>query len=118
MRIKRKKLEQGTDSGILAVVGHGAQRGYHVQIFLAGKIRIEIGFFRNVAEPFAIGRQILVDVLAVVSDLAVGGFQQADEHFYRGAFSRAIGAQVAKNLPRLESEGYILNGGNGAIKFE
>src|SRR6266851_3488803 len=112
-----EELEEGIDSGVLARFGHGAQRSDHVEIFLAGEIRIEIGFFGDVAEAFAVGGEIFVNVLPVVSDFAVGGLKQAGEHFYCGAFSGTIWTQVAEILAGLEGEGYVLDGGNGAIEF-
>src|SRR6266478_4104247 len=116
-RPEREELEEGIDSGVLARFGHGAQRSDHVEIFLAGEVRIEMCFLGDVAEAFAVGGEIFVNVLHVVSDFAVGGLKQAGEHFYRGAFSGTIWTQVAENLAGLEGEGYVLDGGNGAIEF-
>src|SRR6266478_3985241 len=117
MRPQGEELEEGIDSGVRARSGHGAQRCDHVEIFLAGEIGIEIGFLGNVAEALAVGDEVFVDILAVVSDFAVGGLEQAGEHFHRGAFSGTVRAQIAEYLARGEGEGYVLDGGNGAIVF-
>src|SRR6266478_1210612 len=77
MRPQGEELEEGIDSGVRARSGHGAQRCDHVEIFLAGEIGIEIGFLGNVAEALAVGDEVFVDILAVVSDFAVGGLEQA-----------------------------------------
>jgi len=39
----------------------------HLQIFLAGEKRVEIGLFRNVAEPLSIRYEIALDVFALES---------------------------------------------------
>src|ERR1700730_534803 len=117
MRPEREEFEKGIDSDALARVGHGAQRADHVEIFLAGEIGIEIGFFGDVAETSAIGDQVFVNVLAVVGDFAVGGLEQAGEHFYRRAFSRTVRTQVAENLTGGKREGYVLDSWDGAIEF-
>src|SRR6266851_3733152 len=81
------------------------------------RLGIEIGFLGDVAETFSIGGEVFVDVLAVVGDFAVGRLEQAREHFCGSALSGTVRTQVAENLAGLKGEGYVLDGGNGAIEF-
>ena len=77
MRPEREEFEEGIDSGVLAGIGHAAQRSDHIEIFLAGEIGIEIGFLGDIAETFSVGGEVFVDVLAILDDFAVSRLEQA-----------------------------------------
>ena len=98
-----EKLEERIDSGVLARFGYGAQRSDHVQVFLASEIRIEVGFLGDVAETFAVGGEVFVDVLAIAGDFAVGTFEQAGEHLY-GGLERAEELTRKATHPSRETE--------------
>ena len=44
--------------------------------------------------------KVFANVLAVKEDLALGGFEQPDQHLYRCAFSRTVRTQASQDLPR------------------
>ena len=46
---------------------------------------------------------------AVEEDLAVGGLDQAGEHFDGGALARAVGAQIAEDLAGADDEADIVH---------
>src|SRR5262249_10704935 len=66
---------------------------------------------------FAIGGEIIVDVFVVEMDFAAGGLQEARKHFYCGAFSGTVGAEIAEDLAGLEGKGDVKDGGYGAIEL-
>ena len=67
--------------------------------------------FRHVADALLKGGEIVVDAVAVVKDLPLGGFDQAGEHLHGGAFAGAVGAQVAEDLAWLYREAHLPHGG-------
>ena len=117
VRPEGKEVKERTDGFGFVRLGHGAQGSDHVEIFLARQVGIQIGFLGHIAEAFAIRDEIFADVLAVVDDLAVGGLEEAREHFDRGAFAGAVGAEVAQHLSGFERKGDVPNGQDGAVEF-
>ena len=117
MRKQGEKLEEGADLGFHSRWRHGAKSSNHLQIFLAGEKRIEIGLFRNVAESFSISYEIALNVSALEENLAMTRLEEAGEHFYRGTFSRAIGAQVPEHLARLQAKRDFSNCRNRPVEL-
>src|SRR5690242_19732484 len=117
MRPERKELEERTDNFGFVRLGHGAERGHHVEIFLTCEVGVEIRFLWHVAESFTVADEVLVDVLTVVEDLAVGGLEESGQHFDGGAFAGAVGAEVTQHLPGLKRKVDVPHGKDGTVEF-
>jgi hypothetical protein len=62
---------------------------------------VKVGLFGDIAEALSVGYKIALNVIAVLRNLAVGGFEKARQHFYGGTFAGAIWAQAPENLAGL-----------------
>jgi hypothetical protein len=117
MRKQGEKLQQGADLGFHSRRRHGAKSSNHLEIFLASEKRVEVGFFRDVAEPLTIGDEVVLNVLALEEDLAASGLQQAGEDFDGGTFARTVGAQVSEYLAGFEAKRDFTDRGNRPVEF-
>jgi hypothetical protein len=115
VRKEREKFEEGCDFRFHALRRHAAESAHELEIFLARQVGIEIGFFGNVAEMFAVTNKILLNILALEENLALSRFQKAGEHLYRCAFARAVRAEIAEDLAGLEAEFNIVYGEHRAV---
>ena len=94
---------------------HAAQAADELEVFEAGEVGVDLGFFGDVAEMGAVGGEVFVDVAAGEEDFAVGGLDHAGDHLDGGGFAGAVGAEVAEDFAFAEGEADVLHGGDGAI---
>jgi hypothetical protein len=61
-------------------------------------MRIEVRFFRYIAQAHFVRDQIRADRRAVVEDIAVRRFDEASNHLERSGFARTVRTQVSSDL--------------------
>lgn len=66
--------------------------------------------FGDVAEAALEGFEIEADVGAVEGNAAGGGLEESGEHLDCGAFSGAVGSEIAENFTRLDGEADAIDG--------
>ena len=81
-----------------------AQAADELQVLAPGKVRVQMRLLGDVADAPLKAREVVVNGLAVVKDLAVGGLDQARQHLDGRALARAVRPQVAEDLPRADPE--------------
>jgi hypothetical protein len=89
----------------------------HFQIFESREMRINVRFFRDVAETPPVGDSMALDRLTVKQDLAGTGLDQSGDHFQSGGFAGAIGPQISGYLTGACDEADILYGGDAGVEF-
>ena len=87
------------------------------KVFLDAHLKIERAAFRHVADIAAHAERIPEDIMAGDGGRPGGGGLVAGEDAHRGALAGAVVAEEADNLPALDVEGDVLDGGVVAIKF-
>ncbi len=112
---KRKKFQKLSSFCRKAGVGHAAKIADHFKVFPTGEMQVKIRLFGYIAQVFAIGHKILLDVPAIEMDFSMSWLEQADEHFYGGAFAGAVGSQVTQDTSGTDLEADVLDSGNRAV---
>ena len=92
--------QQGVDLLLQIVALHAAQGADQLQIFPAGQIGIKMSLFGDVAEEFAVGGQVLLNIVAVETNDAARGLKQSGEHLYCCALAGTIWARDIRALAR------------------
>lgn len=95
---------------------HTAQAAAQLQILAAGEVRIKVRLLGDVADAPLEGGEIVVHAAALVEDPALGGLDEAGEHFHRGALPRPVRTQVPEDLARSDGEADSADGG-GVIEI-
>src|SRR5690242_15623351 len=73
--------------------------------------------FGHVADAALVGLEVAVDLLAVKLDVTRSGLEQTDQHLHRGAFSRAVGAEIAENFAGLDDEADAVHRGYAGVQL-
>ena len=94
------------------------QAADELEVFKTGEVRVEVRFFRDVAEDAAKGDHIVVNVAAVKENAAVIGTQQAGNDFDCSGFAGAVGAEETDDLAGRDLEADILHGGDAPVASE
>ena len=115
--VEAKKSEECIDLAIQQCSRNAAQPSNQLEVFSSREMRIQMGFFRNVTEASRECDAILEDVFAVKVDFTFAGINQSNQHFYGGALSRAVGAQISEDLPGTNVEGHVLHCWNAAVSL-
>src|SRR5260370_13710906 len=68
------------------------------QVFQRGELEIVVGLLKGNAYALIVIRAPCFEVAPEYGDRALITFEQADENFLRGTFTRATGTEKAKNL--------------------
>src|SRR6185437_5564352 len=86
-----------------------------LQILAPGEVRIDVRFFRNVADAPLKSNEVLPDVRAVEKDIAVARLDEAGQNFYSCALTGSVRTQVAENLPGAYDEAHVIHHGHAVI---
>src|SRR5450756_1426404 len=63
----------------------------------------------------SIRREVLMDVAPAKQDLTIRWLDHAGDHLDRGGFARAVGAEIAEDLPFSQGEADVLHRRDGAV---
>ena len=105
------EVEQVIHLGFERAAGDAAEPAGELEILAAAEVGIEVRLLGNIAEAALEGFEIEADVLAVHGDAAGGGLEKSGEHLDGGAFSGAVGAEIAENFTRPDGEADAIYGG-------
>ena len=111
------EAEEFVHLGLQGAAGNPAQASGELEIFAAGEVGVEVRLFGDVADAALEGFEIAVDVLAMEEDVAGGGLQESGEHFDGGAFSGAVGSEVAENFAGVDDEADAIHGGDAGVEL-
>jgi hypothetical protein len=89
----------------------------HLQVLGAGEVRIEMRLLGDIADDLAVGHGVAIDRLAAKENLAVGGLDEAGDHFEGGGLARAVGPEIAGDLAGGRHEADVLHGGDARVAF-
>src|SRR5690242_12287152 len=78
-------------------------------------MRVQVSLFGDVSNHALKAGKILVDAPASIKNLSVRRLDQASEHLYRSALSRAIRTEISKDLSRSDGEANLADRSDVAV---
>src|SRR6267142_363670 len=91
-------------------LGDSTQNANHLKVLASTHIRIEIRFFRYVAQPLPVANQVCANVLTAKQDPATARFQKSGDHLDGRTLSGAVRAKAPQDLSALQRERDVLHG--------
>ena len=98
LRMQGEQFQQGIDLLFEIAALHPAQSSDQLQIFPPGQVRIEMSFFRNIAEALPVSRKIVLNVVTVELHDAARRLQQSGEHLHGRALAGTVRAEASQHL--------------------
>src|SRR5215203_2636579 len=113
--IEAEDAEESVDLSLERRRGQATQPPAQTQVLWRSQVRVDVGFLRDVADLCLVADEVFLDVPSVEQDVAERRWHQPRQHFHRGRLSRAVRAEVAEDLTRLDSEADLADRGDRAV---
>src|ERR1035437_4680252 len=95
--------------------GEVAQTADQLQVLETREVGIDVCLLGDVAKGSAVGRQIVADAVSFEEDEAVVGLEETGDDLDGGRLAGAIGADVADDFARANTEADVFDCGKSAV---
>ncbi len=86
-----------------------AQAASQLQVFEAGKVTVQVGFFGYITQALTECDGVVEDVLPLIENVTRCRVQQAGQNLYRSRFAGAVRTQIARDLAGAHRETHVID---------